>query len=858
MERDTCRSIRNKKPPGRSCPFPMSKKSATKHCLERDEYPVQTLRKHEAHLRTLLETIPDLVWLKDPDGLYISCNPRFERFFGAKEAEIVGKTDYDFVDRDLADFFRKKDKEAMAAGHPLVNEEEVTYADDGHKELLETIKTPMYDTSGELIGILGIARDITERKRTERALKQSEERMQMILDVAKIGIWDWSIENDSWYASPIYYSMLGYEPVSEPADREEWLRRIHPDDRRDVIRKIRGILFHESNEYEYEARMQHADGTYRWHHVMGHVLERDAQDRPSRLTGVRVDITERKETELALAMRGRELEVLHRISEIALRDYPFELTLEKIVQVVTDALGFPIVAIEFYHQNREEMELVAISGASLPSNSSFLRVRVDQTPSGTVAVTGMPMVETSIKKRTEPEFEPLRELGVQTFLCVPMVAESTILGTLSMSSQEVIALTERSVAMAKSLANFIAFIIEHKRSRDERTRLESQLQQAQKMEAVGRLAGGVAHDFNNMLGVILGQTELLLSTADPDKPLFSALQEIRKAAKSSANLTRQLLAFARKQTIAPKVVDLNNVVESMIKMLQRIIGEDIHLIWLPGNNLWRVMVDPGQIDQILANLCVNARDAIEGVGRVTIQTSNSTFDERYCDEHPGFTSGEYVSLAIRDSGCGMDKQTLANIFEPFFTTKGMGKGTGLGLSTVYGIIKQHNGFIIVDSRPGKGSEFKLYFPRHAAGEELIKAERPERIIASGSGTILIAEDDESIANISTMMLKTQGYTVLTATSVDEAIRLAKTFEGSIDLLITDVIMPVMNGKDLARTLASFRPEMKILFMSGYTADVIAEHGVLEQGINFIQKPFSLQELADKVRKILTEESGKGA
>jgi CheY-like chemotaxis protein len=370
------------------------------------------------------------------------------------------------------------------------------------------------------------------------------------------------------------------------------------------------------------------------------------------------------------------------------------------------------------------------------------------------------------------------------------------------------------------------------------------------MEAVGRLAGGVAHDFNNMLGVIMGQAELMLTQMDPGQTYFAGLQEIRKAAENSADLTRQLLAFARKQTISPKVLNLNTVVESMIKMLQRIIGEDIHLVWSPGKKTWNILMDAGQIDQILANLCVNARDSITGTGKIIIEIENCTLDTDYCIDHTGFIPGDYIMLAVSDSGCGMEPDILNNIFEPFFTTKGEEKGTGLGLAMIYGIVKQNRGFINVYSEQGHGSTFKIYLPRHQtqAGKET-QTDRPEPI-ETGSETILVVEDNTDILEINRTMLEQQGYIVLTAASPVEALDVVKTYTGSIDLLITDVIMPVMNGRELAKKLESNRPDLKLLYMSGYTADIIAHHGVLEDGIHFIQKPFSMRELAAKVRQVI--------
>ncbi|MBI5604423.1 MAG: PocR ligand-binding domain-containing protein [Deltaproteobacteria bacterium] len=383
--------------------------------------------------------------------------------------------------------------------------------------------------------------------------------------------------------------------------------------------------------------------------------------------------------------------------------------------------------------------------------------------------------------------------------------------------------------------------------------LESQLQQAQKLESVGRLAGGVAHDFNNMLGVILGQTELAMGEVDPAQSLFATLLEIRKAAERSADLTRQLLAFARKQTVVPRVLDLNEILEGMLRMLRRLIGEDIDLVWVPGKNLWSIKVDPSQIDQILANLCVNARDAIAGLGKVTIETENTTFDEAYCADHPGFIPGDFVMLAVSDDGHGMDKDTLDKIFEPFFTTKEIGRGTGLGLATVYGTVKQNSGFINVYSEPGHGTTFKIYLPRHAVISEQMSKETPAAPVARGHETILLVEDEPAILNMTRQMLERFGYRVLSASTPGEAIRMAREHAGEIHLLISDVVMPEMNGRELAKNLISLYPGLKRLFMSGYTANVIAHHGVLDEGIHFIQKPFSIQALAVKVREALDSE-----
>lgn len=384
----------------------------------------------------------------------------------------------------------------------------------------------------------------------------------------------------------------------------------------------------------------------------------------------------------------------------------------------------------------------------------------------------------------------------------------------------------------------------------EKDQLQEQLNHIQKMESVGRLAGGIAHDFNNMLGVIMGHTELILMELDPDQPIFERMHEIRKAAGRSADLTCQLLAFARKQTIVPKVLDLNQTVEGMLKMIQRLIGEEISLSWIPGFEIWPIKVDPSQIDHVLANLCINARDAITGTGKIIIKTERAIFDDEYCSVHAGFIPGDYMLLSVSDNGCGMDKNTIKKLFDPFFTTKEVGKGTGLGMATVYGIIEQNRGFINVYSEQGQGTTFRIYLPRYRGDEVQEPKECIENDPEFGNETIMVVEDEPSILAMATTMLERLGYTVLTASTPGMAVEVADNYKNKIDLLITDVIMPEMNGHLVADKIISIHPEAKCLFMSGYTADIIAHQGVLDEGLHFIQKPFSIHSLSVKVRDIL--------
>ncbi|MDR2550145.1 MAG: PAS domain S-box protein [Desulfobulbus sp.] len=392
-----------------------------------------------------------------------------------------------------------------------------------------------------------------------------------------------------------------------------------------------------------------------------------------------------------------------------------------------------------------------------------------------------------------------------------------------------------------------------KRAEEEKNKLETQLNQARKMESIGQLAGGVAHDFNNMLGVIIGHCELALTGMHAAHPLYATLQSVRQAAERSADLTRQLLAFARKQPVAPEELELNATVAQMLTMLQRLVGEDVDLAWLPSQNAGRVRIDPSQLDQILVNLLVNAKDAVGENGKITIETAAEALDARYCAEHVDGVPGDYVRLAVSDNGCGMSGETLTRLFEPFYTTKELGKGTGLGLATVYGIVKQNGGFVNVYSEPGQGSTFKIYLPRLDNPEErepeaMAEAEPPAA--PSGSETVLLVEDEPMILEITATMLRRLGYTALTASGPEEAVRLAEEHGKAVDLLLTDVVMPGMNGRMLARNLVAANPELKCLFMSGYTANVVAQHGVLDEGVHFIHKPFALNALAAKIREVL--------
>jgi PAS domain S-box-containing protein len=413
-------------------------------------------------------------------------------------------------------------------------------------------------------------------------------------------------------------------------------------------------------------------------------------------------------------------------------------------------------------------------------------------------------------------------------------------------------ITERFIDQARGnplLLSQLRDTTEARLAEEERTRLKEDLLQAQKNESIGRLAGGVAHDFNNMLQVILGNASLAIEEAPQGSPIREAILEIRRSAERSAELTAQLLGFARKQAISPRVLDFNETIGSMLKMVRRLIGESIELIWVPGANLWPVKIDPAQVHQVLMNLCVNARDAIGQNGKIQIQTANVHTDAAFTQDHPDCPAGDYVLLSVTDTGHGIEAELMKHIFEPFFTTKAIGKGTGLGLATVFGIVKQNHGAITVGSEPGRGAAFRIYLPRSAessAPDSDTAIPAPPR----GSGTILLVEDEAQILQLAARILSQHGYQVLSAPSPEAALRIAREYPETIDLLITDVMMPGMNGKELSAGISAIRPKIRCLFISGFNSDVIVEDGVLEQGIEFLQKPFSASSLRQKVSEVM--------
>jgi PAS domain S-box-containing protein len=762
----------------------------------------EALRHSEMLNRSLVCHIPQRIFIKDLNSVYTWCNDNYARDLGVPPEEVVGKDDFAFFPRELAEGYRSDDHAVMTTGAQKDIEEKYVLA--GVERWAHTVKVPYFDEHGHTVGVLGILEDITERKRSEEKQQEEHNRAEQYLDIAGVILVGISSDQTINLINRKGCELLGYSQA-ELIGRN-WFDLCLPEQVRDHVKGIFSRLMNGELEpvehvESYVVTRAGEERTIAWHNT----VVRDAAGMIIGTLSSGEDITERKLAEEALR-RSEE-----KFSK-AFQQAPLLMTFSR----VDDGTYIDI--------NEKFVEISGFSREEAIGKTS----------------TELGWISPEDRKRL---IELLQAQGRISGIEITLHARD---------KREVVCLYNGELIMTRGgqqLLSIALDISERKKAQEEKERLQVQLLQAQKIEAVGRLAGGVAHDFNNMLSIIIGHAEMVLDQVAPDDPIYQDVIEMKHAAERSADLTRQLLAFARRQTISPKILDLNDTASGILKMLRRLIGEDINLAWVPGLDVWPVKMDPGQIDQILANLAVNARDAIGGVGTMTIETANVVFDETYCLAHEGFMPGSYVLLAVSDTGAGMDRETLDRVFDPFFTTKELGKGTGLGLSTVYGIVKQNNGFINVYSEPGRGTTFKIYIPR--AEEKLLDVAAPEAMKdLRGTETVLLVEDEGSILALGKTILERRGYVVLAAQSPGEAMAMAQNHPGPIHLLITDVVMPEMNGRDLRDRLNAVKPGFKCIFMSGYTANVIAHHGVLEEGIDFLEKPFSVKTLAEKVRGVL--------
>ncbi len=779
----------------------------------------EAMRKYQLQWADIIEFLPDATFVINNEGTVIAWNRAMEAMTGISKSEMIGKGDFEYalpffgyrrpilIDLLFAGEEKKNEyyESVSTVGDTIVAEAYAPEAYRGKGAYLWGVATALFDEQGNVAGAIQSIRDITERKRAEKELFDSRQMLRSVLDNIPQRVF-WKDRNSVFVGCNKPFVLdCGYKDPGELVGQTSYghtsagIADLYHADDREVMESGRPKL-------NYEEPQIRPDGSQAWL-ITSKVPMYDQDGQVIGVLGTYSDITERKLAEDALRESEERFSKFFRASPIGTS-----------ISRLSDG--------QFVDANDAFLSLFGYTREEVVGHSSLdLGIWADS--EDRAEMLGILLKHGRIRGI---ERQGVRKSGE----IIDLIGFGEMI----------------DIAGEQYILSLVYDITEQKRGETERKKLEEQLFQAQKIESVGRLAGGVAHDFNNMLGVIIGRAEMALQQdVSPDK-LQHHLDEILKAGRRSADLTRQLLAFARKQTAIAKILDLNETISGMLKMLRRLIGEDIDLLWAPELDLWKVKIDPSQVDQVLANLVVNARDAISGVGAITLRTENVVIDDSRSAEAPELIAGQYVLLTVNDTGAGMSPEVREKIFEPFFTTKELGKGTGLGLSTVYGVVKQNEGFIYVASEQGKGTTFKIYLPRFESETEEVL---PEGITArrqTGTETILLVEDDEAILDLGKMILEELGYKVLAAHTPVYALHLVEEHPGEIHLLITDVVMPEMNGRELAELLKAVRPDLKCLFMSGYTADAIAHRGILEEGLNFIQKPFGSDDLAERVRQVL--------
>jgi two-component system cell cycle sensor histidine kinase/response regulator CckA len=732
------------------------------------------------------------------DYRFLAVNPAFERMTGLEAADIVGRTVMEVMPGTEQRWIDTYGAVALT-GKPTRFEQ---YAGALDKYFEVTAFSP---APGEFATIF---QDTTEAMRARAQLRATADELQRTQRLAKTGSWTWDFATDEVRWSEELFGVFGIEPALIAPSFSEQEALITPETYK-ALNEAVARTSETGIPYEVELEIPREDGTSRWLWARGEPLSGPDGGRMG-LWGAAQDITERKRGEEALRKSEEDLRRTQR--SVRLGTWSWD--------AATDAATWSEAMFDIYGLD------------STPPAPTLTEQAALYTPA-------------SYKRLIEAVAEAM-ETGVPYELDIEFVRTDGEHGWLRAIAAPLVDPEGRRTGLWGSVQD----ISERRRDEDQRLHLEAQLARAQRLESVGRLAGSVAHDFNNMLTVILGHAERALAEAPPEDPLRTDLQAIRQAADRAADLTRQLLAFARSQPASPAVIDLNPTVAGVLTMLTRLIGEGIELAWRPGEGLAPVRIDPTQVGQILTNLCINARDAITDSGRIVVATGHASFDEAFCDRNPDYRPGDYVQLAVSDNGSGMDAETLTHIFDPFFTTKELERGTGLGLSTVYGIAQQNEGFVRASSEPGVGTTLSVYLPRQDASPDPMREEAPSRASQRGGATILLVEDESAILAMATRALEGQGFVILPAGTPTEALHIAAAHPGVIDLLLTDVIMPEMNGRVLADELRSTRPDLKVLFMSGYTSDVVTGHDTPGSDASFISKPFHLRALTETVREIL--------
>ncbi|MGJ8642576.1 MAG: PAS domain S-box protein [Luteolibacter sp.] len=817
----------------------------------------QELHASQALLKDVVDNSPSIIFIKDLAGNYLLTNKLFLKVLDSPHPSLVGLTDFDIFPREVAEAYRSDDREVAESGVVRQLEEVAPHSDGDHHYF--TVKFPLKDKKGSVVAVAGIATDITERKQAAEALRASEKQFHASFEQAAVGMAQIGLDGRWLQVNQRACEILGYS--REELYQKTFQEITHPEDLDADLTLVRQVLDGELQTYTLEKRYLRQDQSV----IPADLtvsLVRKPDGTPDYFVSVIVDITERKRAEQHIKQLNRTYAVLSEINQLIVRESESQKLLQEVCQIAVTKGEFKMAWIGLLGEGGKDIDIRAHHGASADTLEKLDALIHSETSGANCDFTRQSLTTGEHAVCNNIQNDPCatcsREAALSrdyhSMVALPLKVGGKVVGAFNLYSSEPEFFDDIEMRLLDELATDIGFALDIRQREREHAQLEEQFRQSQKMDAIGQLAGGVAHDFNNILGVILMQAELSGMTPGLPEEIQDGFKQIRTSAERAANLTRQLLLFGRKQMIQAHDLDLNMQVKNVTKMLQRIIGEDVELQLQLCPVPLITRADAGMMDQVLLNLAVNSRDAMPGGGRLSIATAELTVDAENASLHSDAAPGRYVMMSVGDTGCGISPKDMPHIFEPFFTTKEAGKGTGLGLASVYGIVKQHHGWIKVDSEQGEGTNFQIYLPASAAPTDQSRQDETFSQLQAGTETILLVEDEEAVRKLTRMALQMAGYKVLEAPDGVVGLKVWEEHQEEIQLLLTDMVMPEgVSGRELAASLQARNPKLRVIFTSGYSADMVNQGKDLLEGRNFVPKPASIQQLLDTVRQSLDRE-----